>query len=48
MDFVLAILPWHIVYGLNMSRKDKQIVVIGPLPRRSVRPFPSLPSSLPP
>jgi hypothetical protein len=29
MDFVLAILPWHIVMGLNMKRKEKLTVAFG-------------------
>ncbi|KAL5439828.1 hypothetical protein PMIN07_009666 [Paraphaeosphaeria minitans] len=29
MDFVFALLPWQIVYGLNMKRKDKLTVAIG-------------------
>ncbi|KAF2186545.1 hypothetical protein K469DRAFT_749640 [Zopfia rhizophila CBS 207.26] len=28
MDFVLAILPWHVVMGLNMKRKEKLTVAI--------------------
>ncbi|PVH93927.1 hypothetical protein DM02DRAFT_694622 [Periconia macrospinosa] len=29
MDFVLAILPWHIIMGLNMKRKEKLTVAFG-------------------
>lgn len=29
MDFVLAILPWHVVLGLNMKRKEKLTVAFG-------------------
>jgi hypothetical protein len=29
MDFVLAILPWHVVMGLNMKRKEKLTVAFG-------------------
>ncbi|KAI8943346.1 hypothetical protein NX059_001363 [Plenodomus lindquistii] len=29
MDFVLAILPWHIVMGLNMKRKEKITIACG-------------------
>lgn len=29
MDFVLAILPWHVIMGLNMKRKEKLTVAIG-------------------
>jgi hypothetical protein len=29
MDFVLAILPWHVVMGLNMRRKEKVTIACG-------------------
>jgi hypothetical protein len=29
MDFVLAILPWHVVMGLNMRRKEKITIACG-------------------
>ncbi|KAF2119517.1 hypothetical protein BDV96DRAFT_642538 [Lophiotrema nucula] len=29
MDFVLAILPWHVIMGLNMKRKEKLTVACG-------------------
>lgn len=29
MDFILALLPWQIVYSLTMKRKDKFTVAIG-------------------
>ncbi|KAH7066270.1 hypothetical protein BKA63DRAFT_158866 [Paraphoma chrysanthemicola] len=29
MDFVLAILPWHVVMGLNMKRKEKITIACG-------------------
>ncbi|PSN65310.1 hypothetical protein BS50DRAFT_496366 [Corynespora cassiicola Philippines] len=29
MDFALAILPWHVVLGLNMKRKEKLTVACG-------------------
>lgn len=29
MDFVLALLPWHVVMGLNMKRKEKLTVACG-------------------
>ncbi|KAF2179193.1 hypothetical protein K469DRAFT_674553 [Zopfia rhizophila CBS 207.26] len=29
MDFALAILPWHMIMGLNMKRKEKLTVAIG-------------------
>lgn len=29
MDFVLAILPWHVIMGLNMKRKEKLTVAFG-------------------
>ncbi|KAF2029516.1 hypothetical protein EK21DRAFT_67629 [Setomelanomma holmii] len=29
MDFVLAILPWHVVMGLNMKRKEKFTIACG-------------------
>ncbi|KAJ4352018.1 uncharacterized protein N0V89_007364 [Didymosphaeria variabile] len=29
MDFILAILPWHIIMGLNMKRKEKLTVAFG-------------------
>ncbi|ORY15011.1 hypothetical protein BCR34DRAFT_598717 [Clohesyomyces aquaticus] len=29
MDFVLAILPWHVVMGLNIKRKEKLTIAIG-------------------
>ncbi|KAL1596447.1 hypothetical protein SLS60_009093 [Paraconiothyrium brasiliense] len=29
MDFILAILPWHIIMGLNMKRKEKLTVACG-------------------
>lgn len=29
MDFILALLPWHIIMGLNMKRKEKLTVTFG-------------------
>ncbi|KAA8622941.1 hypothetical protein PtrV1_04247 [Pyrenophora tritici-repentis] len=29
MDFVLAILPWHVIMGLNMKRKEKITIACG-------------------
>ncbi|CAG8980608.1 hypothetical protein HYALB_00013763 [Hymenoscyphus albidus] len=29
MDFVLALLPWHVLWSLNMKRKEKYTVAIG-------------------
>ena len=29
IDFALAILPWHVIMGLNMRRKEKLTVAFG-------------------
>ena len=44
MDFVLAILPWHIIMGLNMKRKEKLTVAFG-LSLGALYVYPSQPHS---